>query len=110
MRKVGVSDGHLEGQIAACQAHLDRCLAECENLASSRGMVEALQGFAARGVAQYGLVVERLSAARESGCVQALRDASLRTVDDIREGVDEWRMLANATILEVLAKCVEVEL
>jgi hypothetical protein len=108
MRKVGVSDGHLEGQIAVFQAHLDSCLAECENLVASRGMIPALQSPAARGVAQYGLVVERLSSVDD--CAAALRSEAARVVSEIREGVDEWRMLANATILEVLAKCVEVEL
>jgi len=105
MRKVGVSDVHLEGLIASFQAHLDRCLAECENLVASHGMVTALQSSAARSVAQYGLVVERLSSVED--CAAALRSESARVVLDIREGVEEWRMLANATILEALAQCVE---
>lgn len=105
MRKVGSTNERLEGQIAAFQAHLDRCLSECENLVASRGMVPALQSPAARSVAQYGLVVERLSSVDD--CAAALRSAAARVVLEIREGVEEWRMLANATILEALVQCVE---
>jgi hypothetical protein len=105
MRKVGSTNERLEGLVAGLQAHLDRCLAECENLVASRGMVPALQSPAARSVAQYGLVVERLSSVDD--CAAALKSEAARVVSEIREGVEEWRMLANATILEALVQCVE---
>jgi hypothetical protein len=105
MRKV-CSSGLLESKIEGFQAHLDRCLVECENLVASHGMVSALQSPAARSVAQYGLVIERLSSV-DDWLVEALRSEAARVVLEIREGVEEWRMLANATILETLVQCVE---
>jgi hypothetical protein len=105
MRKVCSTDERLEGLVAGFRAHLDRCASECESILASRGMVSALQSPAARSVAQYGLVVERLSSVDD--CAAALGSEAIRVVSEIREGVDEWRMLANATILEALAQCVE---
>jgi cell division protein FtsB len=113
MRKVGSinteADAHLEESMAGFQQHLNRCLVRCEQL----GLVDALQSFEARGVAQYGNVLARLAAVQQSEgegkYLKALRDQVKETVVDLRDDVPEWKSLANATVLEVVGRCVELE-
>lgn len=113
MRKVGsintAADAHLEEKMAGFQQHLDRCLARCEQM----GLVAGLQSFEARGVAQYGNVMARLAAVQqgegEGKYLKALRDQVKETVIDLRDDVPDWKGLANATVLEVLERCVELE-
>lgn len=115
MRKVGSinteADAHLEERMAGFQQHLDRCRVQFEQALAARGIGEALQTKDAQGIAQYADVVARLASVREGEgkYLWALRDQVKETVIDLRDDVPPWRSLANATVLEVLERCVELE-
>lgn len=114
MRKVGSTgveaDSHLEDSLAGFQRHLDQCVLQFEGMVEGLGV--SLQSGAARSVAQYSDVVSRLVSVRdregEGKYLWALRDQVKETVIDIRDDVPEWKSLANATVLEVLERCVEL--
>ena len=117
MRKVGVTgaaDAHLEESLASFQAHWDRSVVQWDSLRAGRGLEGAIQSHLSLAVAQYASVLERLGRVRdldsEGKYLSALREEVRGAVGDLRDGgTPEWRLLATATVLEVLERCVELE-
>lgn len=112
MRKVGVVEGEdnlrLDCMVERYEGHLAGCLKDFQNIHDLHGLEEALQSAHARGVAQYSHVIDvlrsLLDSEEEGKYKSALEDQSRQAVGVLRDAnVPDWKRLAVADILEVLA-------
>lgn len=112
MRKVGVAesdeDFRLDKKIELYEGYLAGSLRDFQNIHDQRGLEAALQSAHARGVAQYSYVVDvlrdLLDSEEESKYKSALEERAREVVSVLRDAhAPEWKRLAVATILEVLA-------
>jgi len=112
MRKVGVVEGEndirLDKKIEMYEGYLSGCLRDFQNIHDQRSLEAALQSPHARGVAQYSYVVDvlrdLLDSDEEGKYKSALEERAREAVSVLRDGNSpEWKRLAVATILEVLA-------
>lgn len=112
MRKVGEASGaderHLEDRIGYYSSHLDAQVLQFNSIQQTKGLEEALKSPTAQLVAQYHEVVSVLSGILEEGgqCATNLACFAAAAVMQMRDfDTPRWKLLATATILEVLVEC-----
>ena len=112
MRRVGESassaEQHLEDRVGFYSSHLSSQLVQFNSIQQTKGLEEALKSPTAQLVAQYHEVVSALSEILGEGgqCAANLACFASAAVTQMRDlDTPKWKLLATATILEVLVEC-----